>query len=87
MLKRERKQVETALAHALRAWRYVCSEDLEICRHSHGTTTIEYLRQPAGDPINSCSAKALQPVDKYSGSDLTGLPAAIRVLERLLMDA
>ena len=76
LTKTQRHEIESALSHAKRAFRYVMDPRIAICHKSDtATTTLHYSNKEG----------ALYPVTKEYGSDLTGLADCIRRLEQILI--
>ena len=77
LTRKQRAALEAVLGHAKRASEYVFSPRIAIAhRGKQSTTTLDYVRQSDGT--------ILYEVEKAYGSNLTGLPEAIRRLEGFL---
>ena len=79
LTRKQRGAIEEVLLHAERAAKYLFSPRIAIARVSSvtfATTTLDFTRQSDG--------RVLYEVEKEYGSDLTGLPAAIRHLQAIL---
>lgn len=84
-----RKLLEQALQHAERAAKYIRQPTVEVCLHSKGSTTLEYVASSTLELRKSphtkfCQATHLLPVEKEIGSDLAGLSFCIQHLKDLL---
>jgi len=84
-----RKELMSALGHAKRAAAYLRKPTVELCLHSRGSTTTEYVALSTEDlrkSVNTkyCQSVHLQPVEKEIGSDMAGLSFCIEQLTRLL---
>jgi len=77
LTKLQRRAIERALYHAQRAQKYIADNRTAVARVDNtATTTLHYTRQ---------DGRILYEVAKDIGSDLCGLPDAIRELEQLLI--
>lgn len=78
LTRRQLTDLEHVLYHAKRAQAYLADPSVAVCRSGGpATTSLHYTRADG-------TGGSLYPVDKEIGSDLTGLPESIRLLESFL---
>ena len=78
LTKADRQELRLVLANAERAYAYLAKDKTVIAtRKAQATTCLDYRSHNDTD--------ALTPVDKWFGSDLTGLSEAIRRLSAFLV--
>lgn len=76
LTRKQRRELEQVLYHMNRALVFISNESVAVaCRDNMATTTLHYTR-----PDGAC----LYEIAKDIGSDLTGLPDAVRHLSRFL---